>query len=204
MDATVSQLEHAALALIDGIPADALVAVRSIDYIGLVEARSAARARALESRRAAAPYKAQFAGARRLRTKPADVAVTFMRDHYTCRYAHCRRPTVHLDVLKLLSRAFPDALPSHPNWRPFDRHILYWVYSTSVEHMVSFPAGGTSAAENLLTACYLCNDIKNHFPAELLGFKVCPPVESAWRGLTEYLPDLRHAVSRLESRQPDA
>ena len=204
MDATISQLERAVVALAERRVADALAALRAIDYSALVAARLAAHAQARATRRAVAAPLMPFPGAKRLSVRKGDVRATFERDRYTCRYAHCGRQTVDLDVLKLLSRAVPEIIPYHSNWRPVDRHILYWSYSTSVEHAVSFPLGGTSAPENILTACYLCNDVKKQSPADLLGWIVGPPCDSEWRGLTEYLVHLRQAVAELTADVADA
>jgi 5-methylcytosine-specific restriction endonuclease McrA len=176
----------------------------AIDYRRLVELRTAAHARVWGAGGPAAGYKPPLRGAARQAARRADIRATFARDRYTCRYANCRRPTVDLEVLKLLSNAFPDVLPYHSNWRPVDRHILYWTYSTSIEHRVPFPAGGTSAAGNLITACYQCNDVKNYLPLEVLRWTVGPPEDSGWRGLTEYLSPLRAAVRRVELHDPDA
>ena len=163
----------------------------------MVGLREATYARVRERCSAQPPYQSPLPRTARQGTKSADVRATFTRDHYTCRYAHCRHPTVALEVLKLVSAAFPELVPYHPNWRPVDRHILYWTYSTSLEHAVSFPAGGTSSPDNLLTACYLCNDAKKHLPAELLGWTVSAPGESDWLGLTEYLAELQRVVRDL-------
>jgi hypothetical protein len=94
-------------------------------------------------------------------------------------------------VLKALSRAIPDLMPYHPNWRPVSDHVLYWIYSASLEHFVSFPLGGTSDESNLVTACYQCNDLKNWLSAEALGWTVGPPGDGAWDGLEGLLPQLR-------------
>jgi len=120
-----------------------------------------------------------------------DEAATFKRDHFTCRYKHCQRPTIHLSVLKQLSRIFPDILSYQRNWRPVNSHILYWCCSTSIEHIVAFPFGGTSAPENLITSCYQCNDIKNYLPLEVLGWTITNPATSVWDGLLRYLKPLQ-------------
>ncbi len=115
----------------------------------------------------------------------------FARDRYTCRYAHCQRRTVALPVLRHLSRIFPDVIPGDQRWNPLDRHVLYWSYSTSLEHHVAFAHGGANDTANLLTSCYECNDLKNRLHADDLGWSVGPPSTSEWRGLTEYEPGLR-------------
>jgi hypothetical protein len=128
----------------------------------------------------------------RVPVRTADVLATFQRDRFTCRYAHCQRRTIYLPVLKELSRIFPNVLPYQRNWRPVQRHIVYWTWSTSIEHRVAFPFGGTSARENLLTACYQCNDIKNYLPIESLGWRITDDSpQSDWDSLTAYLPHLR-------------
>jgi hypothetical protein len=124
--------------------------------------------------------------------RTADALVTFQRDQFTCRYAHCQRRTIYLPVLKELSRLFPDALPYQRNWRPVQSHIVYWMWSTSLEHRVAFPFGGTSEPANLLTACYQCNDVKNYLPFETLGWRLTEPATSHWDGLRRYLPRLSH------------
>jgi 5-methylcytosine-specific restriction endonuclease McrA len=176
----------------------------AIDYCGLVETRTAAHSRVWAAGGVSAGYKAPLPGVGRQPARQADIRATFARDRYTCRYQHCQRPTIDLAVLKLLSKAFPDVLPYHPNWRPVNHHILYWTYSTSLEHRVPFPAGGTSAADNLLTACYQCNDVKTYLPLEVLGWTVSPPTDTNWVGLTEYLSPLRAAVARAQSHEAGA
>jgi len=96
----------------------------------------------------------------------------FERDHFICRYQHCRRRTIYVPVLRALSALFPELIPYQKNWRPFEDHMLYWTYGASVEHFVSFPHGGTSDPENLITACYQCNEIKNMLWADDLGWVV--------------------------------
>ena len=115
----------------------------------------------------------------------------FRRDHFVCRYVHCRRRTIAIPVLRALSRALPELIPYHPNWKPVSGQILYWIYATSLEHHTSFPHGGTSDESNLLTACYQCNDLKNWLDANALGWTVGPPDEGDWNGLEILLPQLR-------------
>ena len=198
-DIVVDHLKDAVLALLAGRQTEARAALSAVDFCGLIEMRKAKRKPVWKPGGPGTAYKSPFPGAHRQYTKCADARTMFARDGYTCRYAHCCRPTVALDVLKILSRAFADVLPYHPNWRPIDEHILYWTYSTSVEHKVPFPAGGTSDPENLITACYLCNDVKNYLPLDLLGWTIDdPPAQSTWYGLAEYISRLRKVVHDLE------
>jgi hypothetical protein len=197
-DVTVMAVASAVVALCDGDRPGAEKALLGIDFAAVRSLRTKART-VWAPDGVARGHKSQFPGTKRTSPRAADIRTAFARDRYTCRYAHCGRPTIALDVLKLLSRAFPDIMPYQSNWRPVDRHILYWVYSASLEHHVAFPAGGTSDASNLLTACYLCNDVKNCIPAEVLGWKVLEPADSSWSGLTEFLPRLRTAVAHTVS-----
>ncbi len=122
---------------------------------------------------------------------PINTASTFHRDSFTCRYKHCQRRTIHPSVFIELSRIFPDIFPYHLHWKLDKCHILYWIYSTSIEHKISFPYGGNSSPENLITSCYLCNDVKNHHPFESLGWEITDPIVSDWDGLKKYIPQLK-------------
>ena len=107
---------------------------------------------------------------RRVAVSASSGLAIFKRDHFVCRYSHCKRRTLYVPVLRALSTLFPDIIPYQNNWRPLEDHILYWTHATSLEHIVSFPYGGTSEPENLITACYQCNDVKNMLRAsELFG-----------------------------------
>ena len=170
--------------------------LRAIDRDELVKEREAALLYVAARR----PY---FTQKESSGTKSVRKAVTtsvadgvFTRDCYICRYAHCRKRTIDLRVLKLLSRAFPDALPyRNRNWKPVIDHIVYWTCSASIEHAVSIRNGGTSNPNNLLTACYQCNDVKNMYRAENLGWVVIESDASEWSGLTSHLPDLKMALA---------
>jgi 5-methylcytosine-specific restriction endonuclease McrA len=143
------------------------------------------------------PQRGRSAGVlrgRRVAVSPSSRLAIFRRDHFVCRYSHCRRRTLYVPVLRALSRLFPDLIPYQSNWRPVEEHILYWTYATSLEHAISFPNGGTSNPENLITACYQCNDTKNMLDASELGWEVADPDESAWDGLEGYLPELLAAI----------
>ena len=142
----------------------------------------------LESRRAP-PTQTRTAVAR------STMLSTFARDHFICRYSHCRKRTIYIPVLRELSALFPDVIPYDNNWRPLVSHILYWTYSASLEHRISFPHGGTSDLENLITACYQCNDIKNMIRASDLGWEVTEIGTSDWDGLSSYLAALKEVVA---------
>jgi 5-methylcytosine-specific restriction endonuclease McrA len=77
-----------------------------------------------------------------------------------------------------------------------EEHILYLTYGTSLEHAISFPNGGTSNPENLITACYQCNDTKNMLDTSELGWEVARVEDMEWDGLSGYLPELLAATGR--------
>jgi 5-methylcytosine-specific restriction endonuclease McrA len=161
------QVRHAVLLLLQGDAGKAQAALRSIDYKRLISDRRASvkarRARLAQQkiwrdqRPTGGTPNAQVVQihSRQAVPLPTRLAI-FQRDHFTCRYSHCRRRTLYVPVLRALSRLLPDVIPYQKNWRPLEDHILYWTYSTSLEHTRSFPDGGTSDTENLITACYRC------------------------------------------------
>ena len=203
MNPISERLHEVVVAVCAGRIAEAERALRAIDCAGLHRDRDAASARVWGRGGVAAGFKRPAARTTG-RTKPSasEQRATFLRDRYTCCYSHCQRPTVSLEILRLLSTAFPEVLPYHRNWTPLDRHILYWTYSTSLEHLRSFSEIGplAAAAGNLITSCYECNDIKNYLPIELLCCRVTTPADTTWAGLTEFLPQLRKAVATLTPR----
>ena len=189
-DPVPDQIAAAAKALARGDFDSARVSILSIDQPGIVAAREAALRRVWGpggvGNGATLPK-----GQVRQAVRPTLQRAVFRRDHFTCRYAHCRRRTIYLPVLRALSRALPDLVPYHRNWKPVSAQVLYWAYATSLEHHRSFPLGGSSDESNLLTACYQCNDLKNWLDAEALGWTVGPPADSGWDGLEALLPQLR-------------
>lgn len=76
----------------------------------------------------------------------------FERDQYRCRL--CGLRTIDLDVLKALSRLFPDELPYHPAWKQGVTSPIYWTHSTSLEHVVPIARGGADDETNFATSCY--------------------------------------------------
>jgi hypothetical protein len=70
-------------------------------------------------------------------------------------------------------------------------HLLYWVYSTSLEHKLSFAHGGDSTEVTLITACYCCNDAKNYLHLDDLAWEITGPSDSDWDGLESLLPALK-------------
>jgi len=192
MNPIIEHLRNAVEALCEHRAIEAERELHAIDFLSLRQTHRAAHNQVWGSGGPATGFKRRFPGTKRRNPSTAEKRAIFFRDCYTCRYSHCQRPTVSPDVLQLVSRAFPELLPYHPRWKDRDKHILYYTYSTNLEHLRAFSEIGPLAAapENLITACYECGDIKADLPIELLRWHVTEPSDTNWAGLTEYLPRL--------------
>src|SRR4051812_43073615 len=74
------------------------------------------------------------------RTRPISKSVkaaVYAAASYTCVY--CGRLTVHPNVLRLLHRRFPEALPFAPSghWAARLTHPAWWDISTTVDHVTA-------------------------------------------------------------------
>lgn len=197
----ISELvEQAVRAVLDNRREEALEKLQSIDYAHLVAQREIARDRIWKNPAISKQSSSSQGKAKREPVSAAVQRATFERDRFTCRYAHCRRRTIHLPVLKALSALFPEILTYHPNWKPLEKHILYWTYSTSLEHKVSFPEGGTSDPDNLITTCYQCNDLKNKLRMDELGWEVTEPAQHDWDGLDKFTHELKKMAKARTAR----
>jgi hypothetical protein len=113
-------------------------------------------------------------------------AAVFARDCYTCRY--CGQRTIALPILRVVSTIFPALFRFHPNWKASETDAAYLILSTSADHVVPITRGGPDSPNNLVTACWRCNEMKgNRLLSELRGWALLPVPSSSWRGLTEYL-----------------
>jgi 5-methylcytosine-specific restriction endonuclease McrA len=117
-------------------------------------------------------------------------AEVWVRDAFICRY--CRRKTIPPDLLKIVSFRFPVAFGWQKNWNP-PTHRAYWDISTSLDHLVAVSAGGDwRVHENLVTACYRCQEQKND---RAVAVEDVPPQQrSNWDGLTKSYEALYEAV----------
>ena len=116
----------------------------------------------------------------------------FKRDSYSCQF--CGKLTIFVPVLRLLSIQFPADFPFHTNWKMENCHIGYWRDSASCDHLIPVARGGTSDLANLVTACYMCNSIKQNWLIEELRWEIQAPQDSSWDGLTSHYPLLLKAV----------
>ena len=119
-------------------------------------------------------------------------AAIFARDRYTCRY--CEARTVLIPVMYAISALYGSIFKAHRHWRRDETDIAYWTYATSIEHIVPVKRGGTNHAENLLTACWRCNEEKGTQTLLQLDWQIRPISERAWDGLGSKLPGLIGAM----------
>ena len=104
----------------------------------------------------------------------------YERDHYQCRY--CGRRLVLSDVLALLGRIDPVRFLWHRNWKTGSIHPTFPVTIPTVDHKVPVVLGGTDDDDNLVTACWPCNQRKGDLP---LTSPLVEPVDANWCGLTD-------------------
>ena len=102
-------------------------------------------------------------------------------------------------LLLLLRDQFPSEglLPCSSNWARSNTHLIYWLRSTSCDHIYPAALGGSSTdPTNLATACYRCQDVKGQWTLEELGWSLRARAETPWNGLTEHYLSL---VDKLQS-----
>lgn len=132
---------------------------------------------------------------KRLTPPPRVLAEIYDRDRYLCRY--CGTKTVLTPVMRLLSDAFPEQFPFHPNWKTSETHPAYWSLSATHDHIVPVSRGGDSLeTDNIVTACWACNARKSGLLMEDIGFALREPEESTWRGLADLYRPLWEASGR--------
>ncbi|MDA1313550.1 MAG: HNH endonuclease [Acidobacteria bacterium] len=108
--------------------------------------------------------------------------IVFERDGFRCRY--CGRCVVMPPVLRLLSICFVEVFPYHLHGKMDVSHLAFWRDIASCDHLIPVARGGISEVENLVTACYMCNSIKQNWLVDELRWAVRPaPVGSSWDGL---------------------
>ena len=194
-DSVVVQIEYAVRATLRGDTEEARHALASIP-----------RPMTLNETRPPAPPWKEPTDPPRMKTPRIEAPIgtmveVFHDDQFTCRL--CGKRTILVQVLRLLSGLYPDLLPDHPNWKWEIGHPIYWTHTTSIEHLVPLSRGGSPGRENLVTACYICNDTKSYRFLSELGWQLRPPSAIPWDGLTGLYPQLCEVAgkSRVEAHR---
>jgi hypothetical protein len=134
------------------------------------------------------------------RSIPKHVEVgIYLRDRFLCRY--CGKRVIFGPLLRLVSDLQPDLFPWHRNWMRGRTHPLYWTHRASCDHVRPVARGGSSDPSNLVTACYMCQDMKSHWTLEELkplGWRLrpCPTEVSDWDGLSGLYKSLWSTASQ--------
>ncbi len=185
--AVIERIERAVEALIDGDWETARTVLARIDQAQLQRERRAA-IRAAVSGASASNLVPERIRAHEGERGYGRVSV-FVRDHFTCRY--CEKPALWLPILRLISAAFgdDDPFPYDSHWK---RNHVYWTHAATWEHVVPRIRKGSHDAANVVTACYLCQDMKNDRPGWLPGELMV----SEWDGLMSRRGSLSVAVGQ--------
>ena len=81
-------------------------------------------------------------------------------------------------------------------------HLGYWRDVSSCDYLIPIARLGTSNLDNLVTACYMCNSIKQNWLVEELRWDLRPvSADGEWDGLCGRYADL---LLLFESRYPEA
>jgi 5-methylcytosine-specific restriction endonuclease McrA len=128
--------------------------------------------------------------ARHVRVRPELQAGVFIRDAFVCSYCGIR--TVPLPILELLGLRLTrgELTPE-----------LFLLISTTCNHIKPVTRGGSSARDNLATACWRCDATKADSLISELGWnppQIGPRERETWKGLTEHYHMLWDALG-----QPD-
>jgi 5-methylcytosine-specific restriction endonuclease McrA len=126
---------------------------------------------------------------RRQRVRPEMQSRVFVRDSFVCCYCDAR--TVPLAILELLDLM--------RGWKGRHSHDAYQLLGSCCDHVVPVNRGGTSAPQNLVTACSRCSAGKADSLLSELGWpnpKIGPRPGAQWRGLTEYYRPLWEAAGK--------
>jgi hypothetical protein len=130
------------------------------------------------------------------------IATIYFRDRFTCVY--CGRWTIPTQLLRLVSHAFPDKFPYHPNWKMDIAPRAYWDISTSLDHVHAVSMGGDyQDPSNLATVCARCQYQKGNLPLETLGWSVRREL-AGWSGLIEEYAPLWERLGRPDPREHTA
>jgi 5-methylcytosine-specific restriction endonuclease McrA len=134
--------------------------------------------------------------------------LVFASDRWTCRY--CERETLDLHVLRVMALLYSDIWPyvasgARGNWAPGGTFHAIRSHTSVHDHVLALTRWGEETDDNLVTACWRCNDEKGDRTLVELGWGMLPPAATGWDGRTGHLPALlRLADSVTREAEPEA
>lgn len=123
----------------------------------------------------------------------------FRRDGWRCRYCGCR--VIPSKVRRWMDKRLSGAI----RWddkATLGCHAGFWTLWASVDHVIPRARGGQNEAENLVTACMVCNFAREDYMLEELGLadpRSRLPVLDGWDGLTRLLTN----TTKRSPRRPE-
>lgn len=120
----------------------------------------------------------------------------FERDRYQCRY--CGLHVVPRELFVAFGSVVgKDRFPTErENSR---RHGARLAFGAQLDHVMPYSAGGQTALDNIVTACWSCNFGKTRFQVEQIGIidpRMRPPSPEQWDGFVPLLGRLREVARR--------
>lgn len=112
----------------------------------------------------------------------AETAVLLARDGWHCRFCGVR--VIEPRARDAMRAALPDAIPWHGQDRA--RHAGFLALTATIDHIVPYSLGGSTTADNLVTACWPCNFGRADRRLEAFGLsdpRNRAPVVNGWDGL---------------------
>lgn len=112
--------------------------------------------------------------------------VLYARDGWRCRFCGCR--VVTMSARDRMRRLLPGAIRVGVPAREY--HAAFLALTAVPDHVVPHSAGGSNDLDNLVTACWPCNNGRGAYRLEELGLidpRTRPPVVDAWDGLSRLL-----------------
>ena len=113
---------------------------------------------------------------------------------------YCGRRVAPPPVLRLVAEYFgpidPELFPYHLHGKMTACHLAFWRDLARCDHVLPAARGGDSGPDNLITACYMCNSVKQNWTLDELGWPRIESPSRSWDGLAHLYPELVAAVWR--------
>ena len=130
---------------------------------------------------------------RRTSLSVAKQAEVMRRDGFYCRY--CVRKCIPSPIIELVHELYPTQVPWTPGWKGGATHPAFLTRSPCIDHVDPGAwSGKWNDADNLVTACFPCNEVKSDLPLDVLGWEVRDIPEEPWDGLVPYYRALWEAA----------